>query len=247
MSPPYSQVDRLGRLTTVLDEDALVLLRFDGSDHMNDLFEYRVEALAAHSDIDLNAILGTHATVALEGLGGTRHFDGIVTRIRWVGASENGQRYDLILRPWFWLAGRRRNQRIFHNQSVVAILRRLLAEYAPLGDPALELKLSEDYPPLEYTVQFRESDLDFARRQMERAGINFHFRHGAGSHTMVLTDDVLAHETIGARPYKSYDGHHQAEGDAEDHQQDLAVLQVYPEEHEGLRREHCGGHRRQGR
>ena len=213
MSPSYSQVERLGRLTTVLGDDVLVLLRFDGSDHMNELFEYRVEALAERGDIDFNALMGTHASVTVEGVVGPRHFDGIVTQVRWAGAGENGHRYDLVLRPWCWLASRRRNQRIFHNQSVVEILRTLFAEYAPLGDPALELKLSEDYAPLEYTVQYRESDLDFARRQMERAGISFHFRHAPGSHTMVLTDDVLAHDSIGERPYKSYDGHHQAEGE----------------------------------
>ena len=46
---------------------------------------------------------------------------------------------------------------------------------------------------------------------MERAGISFHFRHAVGSHTLVLTDDVLAHDEIGARPFKRYDGHHQYE------------------------------------
>ncbi len=213
MSPSYSQVERLGRLTTVLGDDVLVLLRFDGSDHMNELFEYRVEALAERGDVDFNMLLGTHASVVIEGVAGPRHFDGIVTQTRWAGLGENGHRYDLQLRPWCWLAGRRRNQRIFHNQTVLEILRAVFAEYAPLGDPALELKLSEDYPALEYTVQFRESDLDFARRQMERAGISFHFRHTAGSHTLVLTDDVLAHDSIGERPFKSYDGHHQAEGE----------------------------------
>ena len=43
------------------------------------------------------------------GVVGPRHFDGIVTQVRWAGAGENGHRYDLILRPWFWLAGRRRS------------------------------------------------------------------------------------------------------------------------------------------
>ncbi|RCW87060.1 type VI secretion system Vgr family protein [Paracoccus lutimaris] len=213
MNAPFSQVDRLGRLTTVLGEDALVLLRFDGSDHVNALFEYRIEALAANGDIDFDALLGTHATVTIDGHRDARHFDGIVTQIRWAGVGENGHRYDVILRPWCWLAGRRRNQRIFHDRTVVQILRELFAEYAPLGDPALEFRLSEEYPALEYTVQYRESDLDFACRQLERAGISFHFHHEAGSHTMVLTDDVLAHENIGARPYRPYDGHHQASGE----------------------------------
>ena len=213
MNAPFKQAERLGRLTTSLGPDTLALLRFDGSDHLNDLFEYRIEALAIRDDLDFDALIGTHASVEIDGREGVQTFDGIVTSTRWAGVGENGHRYDLVLRPWFWLASRRRNQRIFHNKTVVQILKELLSDYAGLGDPALEMKLSADYPVLEYTVQYRESDLDFARRQMERHGISFHFRHAPGSHTLVLTDDVLAHETIGDRPYKSYDGHHQAEGE----------------------------------
>lgn len=213
MGISLSQSERLGRLTTQLGDDVLVLLRFDGSEHLNDLFEYRVEALAAQNDLDFDALLGTHATVEIEGREGTRRLDGIVTQFRCVGAGENGHRYDLVLRPWPWLAGRRRNQRIFHNMTVVQILEKLLKDYAQLGDPALKVQLSQDYPVLEYTVQYRESDLDFARRQMERHGISFYFTHASGSHTLVLTDDVLAHDSIGDRPYKTYDGHHQSEGE----------------------------------
>ena len=211
MNAPLRQSERLGRLTTALGPDTLALLRFDGTDHLNDLFEYRIEALATRPDLDFDALIGTHATVEIETRDVTQPFDGIVTQARWAGVGENGHRYDLTLRPWFWLASRRRNQRIFHDKTVVQILQELLSDYAQLGDPAVEFQLSQDYPVLEYTVQYRESDLDFARRQMERHGISFHFRHAMGSHTLVLTDDVLAHETIGARPYKSYDGHHQAE------------------------------------
>ena len=211
MNAPFKQAERLGRLTTALGSDVLALLRFDGSDHLNDLFEYRVEALATRDDLDFDALVGTHATVEIEAHEEMRPFDGIVTSARWAGVGENGHRYDLTLRPWFWLAGRRRNQRIFHNKTVIEILQELLSDYASLGDPALEIRLSKSYPTLEYTVQYRESDLDFARRQMERAGISFHFKHSMGSHTLVLTDDVLAHETVGARPFKRYDGHHQYE------------------------------------
>ncbi|MBK4216168.1 type VI secretion system tip protein VgrG [Paracoccus caeni] len=213
MNAPLRQSERLGRLTTELGPNVLSLLRFDGTDHLNDLFEYQVEALAVCDDLDFDALIGTHATVEIEGREGAQHFDGIVTQARWAGVGENGHRYDLVLRPWFWLAGRRRNQRIFHNKTVVQILEELLKDYAQLGDPALDVQLSHDYPVIEYTVQYRESDLDFARRQLERHGVSFHFRHTMGSHTLVLTDDVLAHETIGTRPYKSYDGHHQAEGE----------------------------------
>ncbi|WP_243698789.1 type VI secretion system Vgr family protein, partial [Paracoccus alkanivorans] len=207
----FKQIERLGRLTTELGEDVLVLLRFDGTDYLNELFEYRVEALAARDDLDFDALIGTHATVEIEAHDRMRPFDGIVTSARWAGVGENGHRYDLTLRPWFWLAGKRRNQRIFHNKSVDQILRELLSDYAGFGYPHLEIRLSNQYPELEYTVQYRESDLQFARRQMERHGISFHFRHEKGSHTLVLTDDELAHEVIGEIPFKRYDGHHQYE------------------------------------
>ena len=80
MNAPFKQTDRLGRLTTALGPDALVLLRFDGGDYMNELFEYRVEALAPTGDIDFDQLIGTHATVELSGRGGLRFFDGIVTQ-----------------------------------------------------------------------------------------------------------------------------------------------------------------------
>ncbi|WP_271179974.1 contractile injection system protein, VgrG/Pvc8 family, partial [Paracoccus kondratievae] len=78
MNAPLRQTERLGRLTTALGADTLVLLRFDGTDHLNDLFEYRVEALATRDDLDFDALIGTHATVEIEGREGTQPFDGIV-------------------------------------------------------------------------------------------------------------------------------------------------------------------------
>lgn len=67
MNAPFSQVERLGRLTTVLGDDVLVLLCFAGSDHVNALFEYRVEALAANAVLDSDELLGTPATVSIDG------------------------------------------------------------------------------------------------------------------------------------------------------------------------------------
>ena len=176
---------------------------------MSALFAFEVYCLAASADIDFDALIGTHATVTLTTRAGERPFDGIVTEAKWLGAGENGQRYRLILRPWFFLASLRRNQRIFHNKTAVQILEELLGAYADAG--ALKPQLTADYPVLEYTVQFRESDLDFACRLMEHHGISYHFQHHAGQHDMVLTDMAASHTSIGARPFHPDEGHHQEE------------------------------------
>ncbi|MEJ6405115.1 type VI secretion system Vgr family protein [Yoonia sp. 2307UL14-13] len=213
MNAPFKQDARLGRLTTALGTDVLVLLRFDGADYVNGLFEYRVEALSTSPNLDFDGLLGTHASVEIESQNdGARAYDGIATEAKWAGVGENGNKYALTLRPWFWLAGRRRNQRIFHNKTVVQIIEELLKPYSGLGDPALQVKLSGDYPVLEYTVQYRESDLDFATRLMERFGISYHFVHSVGNHTLVLTDAIDQHDAVpgGKRDYKPVDGAQQA-------------------------------------
>ncbi|WP_179381057.1 type VI secretion system Vgr family protein [Jannaschia marina] len=214
MNAIFTQDTRLGRLKTALGENVLVILRFDGTDHMNGLFDYRVEALSTEQDLDFDQLVGTHATVEIDSLAqGTQRFDGIVTQAQWAGVGENGNRYNLELRPWIWLAGLRRNQRIFHDKTVVEIVEEVIEEYADLGDPHFKTLLSEQYPKLEYTVQYRESDLAFVTRLLERFGINYHFTHGDGSHTMVLTDGIDAHEAVpgGSRDYKPVNANHQAE------------------------------------
>ncbi|WP_103258931.1 type VI secretion system Vgr family protein [Tabrizicola aquatica] len=213
MNAPFIQGTRAGRLATVLGADTLVLLRFAGSDRLSGLFSYEVDCLSTTPDIDFDALVGTHATVTLvTHRGEDRPFDGIVTEARWLGVGENGHRYRLTLRPWFWLATRRRNQRIFHDKTVTEILQELLAAYAGAGP--LEIATTTDYPKLEYTVQYRESDFAFACRMMERFGLSYHFQHEPGSHRMVVTDAADIHPTIGPRKFRGYGSQHHA---AEEH------------------------------
>ena len=198
----------MGRLSTPLGEDVLVLMRFEGDERINGLFQYHVDCLAMTDDIDFDALLGTHATVKLRTHDGEdKPFDGIITEARWLGAGENGHQYRLTMKPWFWLASLRRNQRIFHNKTVIDILTELLSTYAGAGK--MDVRLTRDYPELEYTVQYRESDMAFACRMMERHGISYHFEQDDGAHLMVLSDIVESFPTIGMRPFKPYDGHHQ--------------------------------------
>ncbi|WP_298261823.1 contractile injection system protein, VgrG/Pvc8 family [uncultured Litoreibacter sp.] len=203
MNSHFNQQDRQGRLTTTLGPDTLVLLRMDGTEELSGDFEWRVEALAGDGGLDLEALLGTHATVEIDHATGTRSFDGIVCEAEARGGFENGWRYDLVLRPWLHVAGLRRNMRIFHNKTVIQIVEEVLSGYSNMGDPHLDVKVSEDYPVLEFTVQYGENDADFVRRQLERHGITWSWRHAAGSHTLLLTDAEVALPSVPgeSRPY----------------------------------------------
>lgn len=214
MNAPFKQDTRIGTLETVLGPDKLVLLRFEGTDRVNGLFEYSVDALSTEQNIDFDALIGTHASVEMKTQNhGPSWFDGIVIQARWAGVGENGNRYQLTLRPWLWIAAQRRQQRIFHEMTAPQIIEQVLSSYAHLGTPHLENRLTATYPALEYTVQYRESDMAFVSRLMERFGISYHFAFQQGGHTMVLTDMIDSHDKIpgGSRMYKGVDGHHHAD------------------------------------
>lgn len=204
MNVTFAQGARLGKLHTDLGPDVLVLVRFSGSDYVNELFEYRVEARSTDTKVGLEQLIGTHASVEFDLIDGPRFYDGIVTTATNIGAQvgtgagDVGDAvYELTLRPWFWLAGKRRNQRIFHEMSPVDIVKEVLSAYSGLGAPHLdESKLSQSYPTLEYTVQYRESDLAFCTRIMQAHGISYYFSHESGSHTMQLTDDPQNNDEI---------------------------------------------------
>ena len=71
----FMQDARLGRLFTNLGSETLALIRFEGTDALNGLFDYSVEALAPRDDLDFDALLGTHATVTIDGAEGPSYFD----------------------------------------------------------------------------------------------------------------------------------------------------------------------------
>lgn len=210
MNVNFSQKARRGRLATELGKDRLVLVRMDGEEELAGVFEWRVEALATDDGIDLDQLLGTHATVEVQMMQGSRFYDGIVCEASLAGMVENGVRYDLVLRPWLHLASLRRNHRIFHKKNVIEIIEEVLGDYGDLGNPHLKVQTSEDYPELEYTVQYGESDADFVSRQMERFGITWMYEHSAGNHTLVLVDNTTSLPEIegGSRPYRGVEGHH---------------------------------------
>ena len=198
------QTDRIGRFLTNGQEE-LLLRRFSGADGVNELFDYRVEAISENPNVDFDKLLGTEARIEIErASGGTRYFHGYITDCAWLGTEGNGTVYALTLRPWFWLLGLTCNQRIFHDKSVVDIVEQVFNAH---DFARFETKLSESYDPIHYSVQYGESDLAFVCRMLERHGINYHFRHDAGQHVMVLSDDKSGYNSIGSRKYMPVESH----------------------------------------
>jgi type VI secretion system secreted protein VgrG len=194
MADTLSQDKRVGKLATPLGKDKLCLVRFEGTEAMGELFEYRIEAVSTEPNIDFNKALGQYCSVHLDTADHIgRDFSGILTEARWVGAwSElDLQLYRLVLRPWPWLLSLRSRCVTYVNMKPKDIIKQTLGDGAN-GD-IVDLVIRE-YPTLEYTVQYRETNLNFALRMMEKWGIYYYFSFDKGDgvspsrHQLVLAD-----------------------------------------------------------
>ncbi|AHI67603.1 type VI secretion system tip protein VgrG [Burkholderia thailandensis] len=174
--------------------DDLKFHTLDGSDELGRLFEFRIEALADNHSLSLKDMLGKPVTVRIEQQDlSTRFLNGIVARASLSGRrAERYYGYELVVRPWLWLATRRSDCRIFQNKTVPEIVQEVLSTY---GFP-IENHLAESYVPRDYCVQYNETDAAFVSRLMEFEGIYFWFRHAEDTHTLMLGDAMSSHTVL---------------------------------------------------
>src|SRR5947209_5845281 len=158
MSPQLTQDTRIGKFKTPLGEDKLVLTRFDGSEGLGELFEYRIEAISEDEDIDFDGAIGQNCSLTLKTYGGERIFNGALIEAQWLGMKGVYYAYRLVLRPWLWMLSRRTDCRIFSDKEAKDIIKEV---FTKAGFNDFDLRLTESYPKLEYCVQYRETDLAF--------------------------------------------------------------------------------------
>src|SRR5215211_3748587 len=192
MDAMLKQDTRFAELRTPLGKDVLVLVRFDATEGLSELFEYRIEALAA-KEVDLDAILGRPCSVTVKLYGKERHFNGIAVEAQWTGVRQEHHVYRLVLRPWLWLCSRTSDCRFFQDKTAPEIIQEV---WRDRGFNDFRANLNENYPKLEYCVQYRETDLAFVSRLMEQHGIYYFFEHTSDKHTLVMADSMSSHQAV---------------------------------------------------
>jgi type VI secretion system secreted protein VgrG len=124
-------------------------------------------------------------------------FSGIFAGIDLLHAVSGRSLLRAVLVPRLWLLGLTKHSRIFTNKSLPDIIKDVLADNS-LGSDDFKLQLGS-YDPEEHVCQYRESDLDFLSRWMEREGIYYFFEHDEGGEKIVFRDDLsYEQDPIGA-------------------------------------------------
>jgi type VI secretion system secreted protein VgrG len=189
---PETQQDRRLRLTTPLGEDVLLITRFTGEEEISKTYRYELDLASTDANVKFDDIVGQNVTVKVEAEKvGTRIFNGFVSEFQQLEPRDQLARYRAIVVPWFWYLTRVADCRIFQQKSVPEIIEQV---FGSRNFSQYELRLSGSYKPLEYCVQYRETDFNFVSRLMEQEGICYYFTHKDGEHTMILADSPSAHD-----------------------------------------------------
>ncbi len=190
----YTQENRLINIVTPLGEDELLLTGFTGKEGVSSLFSFELELLSENNSIVFQDIIGKNITITVMlPNGNERYFNGIVSSFTHNSGKEEDlfSSYTAIMVPWLWLLTKTIDSRIFQNLSVPDIIEKVFQRH---GFSDYDLRLAGQYDPIEYSVQYRETDFDFISRLLEDEGIYYFFKHEEKKHTMVITDSQAEHK-----------------------------------------------------
>ena len=109
--------------------------------------------------------------------------------------------YRAILEPRVTLLRHTVRCRVFQELSVIDIARAVLGEHGLAEGDDFRVTLAGDYPTSEYTVQYQESDFAFVSRQLESAGVHYHFVQARDRECMVIADQNAHFPERGAMKY----------------------------------------------
>jgi type VI secretion system secreted protein VgrG len=189
-----TQTFREIEVTSPLGKDVLLFKKLDVTEELGRLTHMHLTVLSLRHDLPPEKLIGQPMSIRLDlPLFQKRYFHGLVTQFRHVGSDNTYAAYDAVLQPWLWFLDLRTNCRVFQDERVPDIVKKLCREH---GFSDFEEKLTEPHPPRRYCVQYRESDLNFVLRLMEQEGIYFYFKHEESLHKLVLCDGISAHSPL---------------------------------------------------
>ena len=180
-------------VTTPLGKDVLLLRGFSGHEAMSRLFRFDLDLVSESAPaIHFDDIVGKTVTVSVKHAGGTRYFNGIVSRFSQRENEGSLACYHAEVVPAFWLLTRTADCRIFQRMTVPEIVAKIFND---LGLSNFRMQIQGAMERREFCVQYRETDFQFVSRLMEQYGIFYFFEHTYGKHAMVVANTPAAYQT----------------------------------------------------
>ncbi|QDT03965.1 Phage-related baseplate assembly protein [Rubripirellula lacrimiformis] len=192
---PITQENRSIAISTPLGQDVLIVNHLSWSEQLGQPFQGLLQLASTDGDINPTDLLKQPVSIQVGKVDETPFYlHGYATQLAQAGLRSGMFEYHLTLAPWFELLRHVGGSQIFQQQSVVDIAKAVIDARGFTAE--LEDRLTQTYRQRAYCVQYAESDFHFLSRLFEEEGIYYFFEYANDAHTMVLCDDVSAHQAV---------------------------------------------------
>ncbi|WP_437692054.1 type VI secretion system tip protein TssI/VgrG [Sorangium sp. So ce176] len=171
--------------------DAVELHDLTGREVISQPFEFQLHVVCKTPEgLDEEALLAEPAAlVFLRGDREERRICGVISVVRDALHTETlHMAYTLTFVPRAFRLTLTETSEIFMDLSVPEVIKKKLERAGLHEGDDFELRLVSTYPPREYVVQYKETDLHFVSRLAEHLGISFFFEHRDGRDVVVFSD-----------------------------------------------------------
>lgn len=176
--------------------DAFAVVRFSGHEALSQPYRFEIELATGDTEIDLRAMLQKPARFAIhrDDLD-DRVFSGVLAEFEQTQESGGHALYKAVLVPRLWTAGLYHENQLFLDKSIKDLITEVLQQTRMTGED-YTMRLTGAYAPWEYLCQWRETDLNFIHRWMEREGIYYYFSQEGKKEKMIITDSAASHQPV---------------------------------------------------
>ncbi len=152
-------------------------------------FRYDITLVSRDSTITADDVVDEYVTLEVyQNRELVKQVNGIARDFTIKDSGHNHTFYSLTLVPEFERLSLSQNSRIFQGLTVPEIITQVLSERVK----EFAFALTAEFKPLEFCVQFCETDLQFIQRIAAQEGLSYYFEHGeGGNHTLVFVDNSL--------------------------------------------------------
>ncbi|MBN3732427.1 type VI secretion system Vgr family protein [Burkholderia sp. Tr-20390] len=209
------QQDRLLKLDTPLGANALAVQRAVGRSRIGRDYSFTLDVVSNNDSLELKKLIAQPATlwIQLEN-NAYRPVSGYLYTARRLGANGGLTTYQLELRAWMHVLRFRRDEKIWIDKNVEEIISDVLGMH-PEARGRFRFALSQPLANRSYTRQ-SETDWDLVHRLMESEGLYCAWQQAddGKSHTLVITDNLLAFVPLSPETVRFYRGGTAGEADA---------------------------------
>jgi len=172
---------------------SLLVEAFAASDAVQQIGYRDLIVLSTSDRIDLDALLGQPAQLAISLADGSRsQFGGEISEVAMLGSDGGLARYRLRILPWIWRLGQVHNSRVWQDKSVIDIVDAVFTAYQPQARWRWSGETSSFMAramPRSYCCQYRETDLAFVQRLLAEEGLGWRCEQDGDAAGIVLFAD----------------------------------------------------------